>query len=50
MNKKLIAILALVMVATAACTGSKGDSGSSGGKVTIRWATWGTPEDLSLMD
>lgn len=48
MNKKLVFVLTLVLAVATACTGGSG--GDASGKVTIRWATWGTPEDLKLMD
>lgn len=57
-SKKVLAAaaLALTVAATAACSGSGSGGGggastggaSAGGKVTIRWSTWGSAEDVAL--
>lgn len=52
-NKALAAAaLALTATVTAACSGSGGGTtgggASAGGKVTIRWSTWGSAEDVAL--
>ncbi|MER7130889.1 ABC transporter substrate-binding protein [Streptosporangium saharense] len=54
-SKKFLAAAALVATAaTAACSGSGGGSGGAadapaqGEKVTIRWSTWGSAEDVAL--
>lgn len=47
---KRIALLAALALAATACSGSGTGSGvrQADGKVTIRWATWGSAEDLAL--
>ncbi|MBL1101766.1 ABC transporter substrate-binding protein [Streptomyces coffeae] len=51
MRYKVTAVLALSLSAVlTACSGS-GSTGTSGsGKVTIRWSTWGTADDIKVYD
>ncbi|RJL31714.1 ABC transporter substrate-binding protein [Bailinhaonella thermotolerans] len=54
--KRALAVLALTAMAAAACSGGGGtgpgvrQDGGSGGKVTIRWSTWGSADDIKLYE
>ncbi|MFI6479167.1 ABC transporter substrate-binding protein [Nonomuraea sp. NPDC050663] len=47
---KKLAVLAALALAVTACSGSNAGSGvkQADGKVTIRWATWGSAEDVAF--
>lgn len=49
-NLMRLSALTAALGATAATTSCSGSSNSSGGKGSVTWSTWGSPEELTLLE